>query len=73
VGRPGSVGAVRLTDFWHRMDTTFGPAYSRSIAADQVLPELAGRTIDQALEAGVYTQQVWRAVCAAFDVPRQLR
>jgi hypothetical protein len=64
---------MRLTEFWRRMDGRFGAAYSRSIAADQVLPQLGGRTVDQALTAGVDAKAVWLAICDAFDVPRRLR
>ena len=66
---------MRLTDFWTRLDAVFGPAYAASVAADQVLPQLDGRTVDQALRAGVPTVTVWRAVVAAFPdrVPLTLR
>ena len=66
---------MRLTDFWSRLDEVFGPAYARSIAADQVLAQLGGRTIAQALAAGERTAVVWRAVCAAYPdrVPARLR
>jgi hypothetical protein len=57
------------------LEQTFGPAYAGSLAADQVLPQLGGRTIRQALEAGEETVVVWRAVCAAYPdrVPARLR
>jgi len=66
---------VRLTDFWVRLEQVFGPAYASSIAADQVLAELGGRTIAQALAAGEQTVVVWRAVCAAYPdrIPARLR
>jgi hypothetical protein len=60
-----------LTEFWRRMDERFGPTYSRSVAADYRLPEL-GTTIDEALRAGVEAKEVWRAVCAEFDMPAHL-
>jgi hypothetical protein len=63
---------VRLTEFWNRMETRFGAAYARSVAADYRLPEL-GATVDEALAKGVEAKEVWRAVCAEFDVPNQLR
>ena len=63
---------MRLTDFWHRMDERFGPAYARSVAADYRLPEL-GSTVDDALRSGVETKDIWRAVCAEFEVPSHLR
>ena len=66
---------MRLTDFWARLEQVFGPAYAASVADDQVLPQLDGRTIRQALDAGVQTVVVWRAVCAAYPdrVPTRLR
>jgi DUF3046 family protein len=66
---------VRLTDFWSRLETTFGPAYAASVAADQVLAQLDGRTVNEALKAGVPTVAVWRAIVAAYPdrVPPKLR
>ncbi|MCW2621248.1 MAG: hypothetical protein JWL64_850 [Frankiales bacterium] len=53
------------------METAFGRAYARSYAADQVLPELDSRTVDQALADGEDAKQVWRAVCAARATPSE--
>ncbi|GAA5181640.1 DUF3046 domain-containing protein [Rugosimonospora acidiphila] len=66
---------MRLTDFWYRLDQVFGPGYAASVAADQVLPQLGGRTIQQALAAGEETVVVWRAVVAAYPdrVPKTIR
>ena len=66
---------MRLTDFWARLEQAFGPAYAASIASDQVLPQLRGRTIRQALDEGEDTAAVWRAVVAAYPdrVPGRLR
>ncbi|MDX6743455.1 DUF3046 domain-containing protein [Actinocorallia sp. A-T 12471] len=64
---------MRLTAFWEKMNRQFGEAYARSVAADYVLAELGGRTADQAFAEGVDTRTVWRAVCAAFDVPDRMR
>ena len=63
---------MRLTDFWQRMDERFGPSYSRSVAADYRLP-LIGSTVDDAIRSGVETKEIWRAVCAEFEMPSQLR
>jgi hypothetical protein len=64
-----------LTDFWARLEQVFGAAYAASVAEDQVLPQLGGRTIRQALAAGEATVTVWRAVVAAYPerVPAKLR
>ncbi len=66
---------MRLTDFWGRLEQAFGPTYAASLAADQVLPQLHGRTIRQALAEGEDTARVWRAVVAAYPdrVPARLR
>ncbi|SIR44298.1 DUF3046 domain-containing protein [Micromonospora avicenniae] len=66
---------MRLTDFWARLEEAFGPGYAASIAHDQVLAQLGGRTIEQALAEGEETHVVWRAVCAAYPdrVPARLR
>ncbi|BCJ57809.1 DUF3046 domain-containing protein [Micromonospora endophytica] len=66
---------MRLTDFWARLEEAFGSAYAGSIARDQVLSQLGGRTIEQALAGGEATHVVWRAVVAAYPdrVPSRLR
>ncbi|MBO0870013.1 MAG: DUF3046 domain-containing protein [Micromonosporaceae bacterium] len=66
---------MRLTDFWWRLEQVFGAGYAPSVAADQMLPQLGGRTIDQALADGEETVAVWRAVVAAYPerVPAKLR
>jgi hypothetical protein len=66
------VAVVRLTEFWRRMTERFGAGYAASVAADYRLPVL-GRTIDDALAAGVDIKEVWRAVCAEFEMPASLR
>ena len=62
---------MRLTEFWRRMDARFGPTYSRSLAADYRLPDL-GQTVTDALCSGVEAKEVWRAVCAEFEMPSHL-
>ena len=66
---------MRLTDFWDRLELAFGAGYATSVAADQVLPQLGGRTINQARRDGEETVVVWRAVVAAYPdrVPPRLR
>jgi hypothetical protein len=60
---------VRLTDFWWRMEEQFGPAYASSVARDQVIGRLGGRSVNEALEAGEDPKTVWRAVCEHFEIP----
>jgi hypothetical protein len=66
---------VKITDLWSRLEETFGPGYAASVARDQVLPQLGGQTINQALAGHAEVQAVWRAVVAAYPdrVPARLR
>ena len=51
------------------MDDEFGPGYAASLAHDQALDALGGRTAEEALGAGVPPREVWLALCDALDVP----
>ncbi|MDX6202727.1 MAG: hypothetical protein QOJ83_2227 [Frankiales bacterium] len=64
---------MRITEFWRRMEHHFGVAYADSYARDQVLRELGGRTVQEALAAGDDLKVVWRAVCSAANVPDRER
>ncbi len=55
------------------MGEAFGPAYAQAVAKDQVLPSLSGRTVLEALEAGVGPKTVWRAVCVDMELPASVR
>jgi hypothetical protein len=69
----GSLTAVKLTEFWVRMREQFGEVYAESVAKDQVLGALGGRTVNEALADGEDAKTVWRAVVETFDVPERLR
>ena len=72
--RDGStLGGVRLTEFWDRMNAQFGDVYAQSVAKDFVFDQLGGRTVERALADGVDAKAVWRAVCETFKVPESLR
>jgi hypothetical protein len=62
-----------VTEFWGRMHEQFGNVRGDSIARDQVLAELGGRTAREALEAGVEPREVWLAICRQLDVPVRRR
>jgi hypothetical protein len=61
---------VRLTDFRERVELEFGRMRGDSILVDHVLTALGGKSAAQAIEDGVDPRDVWRALCAEFDVPR---
>jgi hypothetical protein len=65
--------SMRLTEFWARMDRHLGPAYSRTWAETQVLSELGGRTVVEALDQGENPKTVWRAVWAHLQLPASER
>jgi hypothetical protein len=52
------------------MDDEFG-AYGRVLSRDLVLSSIGSRTAEQALAAGVPVREIWLAMCAAQDVPRE--
>jgi hypothetical protein len=61
---------VRLTEFRELVEGQFGAIRGQSLLVDHVLSTLGGRTATQAIEEGVEPRDVWRALCADFDVPR---
>lgn len=64
---------MRLTAFWERMTAFFGEEYADSVAKDQVIAALGGRTVSKALADGEDAKKVWRAVCETFNVPEAQR
>jgi hypothetical protein len=60
---------VRHTEFWARMEDALGPAYAHSWADMFVIGELGGRTVSEALAAGVPPKQVWAAVWRVLELP----
>ncbi len=64
---------MRHTEFWARMELALGDAYARVWARQQVLGDLAGRTVDEALADGVAPKTVWRAVAEALSLPEAQR
>lgn len=64
---------MRHTEFWARMELVLGPAYAEVWAEQQVLADLDGRTVRQALDAGEPPKRVWRAVAEALSLPESQR
>jgi hypothetical protein len=60
---------MRHTEFWARMNQALGPAYARAWADQQVLADLGGHTVTEALAAGEQPKVVWRAVWSALELP----
>lgn len=64
---------MRHTQFWDRMDEVLGPAYSRSWAELTVLSDLDGRTVREALAAGLTPKEVWTAVRRQLELSDEWR
>ncbi|KAB2582709.1 MULTISPECIES: DUF3046 domain-containing protein [Rhodococcus] len=60
---------MRLTEFHEMVREEFGQVRGDSMLIDHVLQSLDGMTAAEAVEAGWEPREVWRALCAEFDVP----
>ncbi|RLV57031.1 DUF3046 domain-containing protein [Aeromicrobium phragmitis] len=64
---------MRHSEFWARMEHHLGASYASSWASQQSISSLGDRTVDEALDAGVPPQQIWRAVHAVLQLPASER
>jgi len=55
------------------MSQHLGDGYATVWSRQQVLAELDGRTVEQALDSGEPPKRVWRAVWAALELPASER
>ncbi len=73
-GAVPTLGRVRLTHFRQLMADEFGAVRAGSISRDHVFSALErpdGRT--RRSRQGAEPRDVWRAVCAEFEVPAERR
>ncbi|HEV7980003.1 DUF3046 domain-containing protein [Amycolatopsis sp.] len=64
---------MRITDFQRMMAGEFGSSRASTLARDHVFSGLDGRTVEEAVEAGVPVKEIWQVVCESFDVPSERR
>lgn len=64
---------MRHTELRARLEQTLGPAYAQIWCDTQVIAALNGRTVTEALAAGVEPKAVWRAVVETRDLPASER
>jgi len=60
---------VREAELWRRLETTLGKVYAQAWAGQVVLSEIGGRTVIEALAAGVDRKQIWRAAWSKLELP----
>lgn len=72
-GRCDRLPNMRISQFWTLMHDEFGETYAPTLARDHVLGVLGGRSVTQALEAGLHPRLVWLALCDDMDVPQERR
>ncbi len=64
---------MRYSEFWQRMYQHLGDGYAQVWSQQQVLADLDGRTVEQALASGEPPKRVWRAVWAVLELPASER
>lgn len=62
---------MRLTEFHELVEGQFGRVRGSSMLVDHALTRFGGRSAAQAIDDGEDVREVWRALCADFDVPRE--
>ena len=63
---------MREAELWLRLGSVLPEGYSRVWADQVVLAELSGRTVSEALAAGVPCKVIWRAVWRHLELPGHL-
>ncbi len=64
---------MKETELWARLQHHLGAGYYRVWAAEHNLGELGGRTVVEAIAAGVPSRDIWRAAWAALELPPRER
>ncbi len=64
---------MREVELWKRLEAVLPDGYARVWADQVVLAELGGRTVSEALRAGVPCKRVWRVAWAHLELPATLR
>lgn len=64
---------MRETELWRRLEQHLGAGYAQVWAEQQVLADLGGRTVVEALASGLPPKEIWRACWAALALPARER
>ena len=64
---------MRETELWHRLEEHLGASYARSWAEHVVLAPLGGRTVREAISAGIPFKAIWEAAWDVLELPASAR
>jgi hypothetical protein len=64
---------MRETELWSRLERALGINYASAWAEQVVLADLGGRTVAEALAAGLRCKAIWRAVWAQLELDAKWR
>jgi hypothetical protein len=64
---------MKETELWARLQQHLGAGYYRVWAAEHNLADLGGRTVVEAIAAGVPSKDIWRAAWSALELPARER
>ncbi|MDR0417773.1 MAG: DUF3046 domain-containing protein [Propionibacteriaceae bacterium] len=62
---------MRETELWSRLEAALGSGYAHAWAEQVVLSEIGGRTVQEALAAGVPCKGIWRAVWRQLELDQR--
>ena len=60
---------MREAELWSRLEKAVGASYARAWADLVVMSDLGGRTVVEAIAAGLPCKRIWRAVWAQLELP----
>lgn len=64
---------MREAELWARLGAALSADYAQTWAHHVVLADLGGRTVAEALAAGLPCKTIWRAAWAQLELPASLR
>ncbi|MDR0489306.1 MAG: DUF3046 domain-containing protein [Propionibacteriaceae bacterium] len=64
---------MREAELWERMNEVLGSDYAPAWADLVVMSDLGGRSVREAITAGIDFKTIWRAVWTQLELPESLR
>ena len=64
---------MRISDLRERITLSFGQEWAPSFCKDIAISELGSKSVDEALDAGIEAQDIWRALCRTYPQETSLQ